>query len=167
MGRTRTPTTPKELAKALHGLRLVRRRSKRHHKINGRRRKTLTRSERDTVLRKTDGRCHICGGAINGKWQADHVLAHSGGGDHSVENYLAAHALCNNYRWDYTEEEFQCILKLGVWLRTQIERETRIGREAAARFLTHEASRQRRRPHPLRHQRLRLLRLRHQPLRHR
>jgi len=148
MAKNQTPTTPKALAKNLRELRLVRRRNKRNQKKNGHRRTALTRSERAVVLRKTDGRCHICGGAINGKWQADHVWAHSGGGNHSVENYLAAHALCNNYRWDYTAEEFQHILKLGVWLRTQIERETRIGQEAAARFLTHEASRQRRRRTP-------------------
>jgi 5-methylcytosine-specific restriction endonuclease McrA len=148
MGSNRRPGKPEELAAALHELRLTRRRNKRKHKAKGRRRKALTRSERATVLRKTDGRCHICGGAINGKWQADHVLAHSGGGTHSVENYLPAHALCNNYRWDYTDEEFQYILKLGVWLRTQIESETRVGREVAARFLTHEASRLRRRRTP-------------------
>lgn len=147
MGTNRVPVTAEELASELHELRVTRRRNKQVQQANGRqRRQALTRSERAAVLRKTDGRRHICGGEINGKWQADHVLAHSGGGTHSVENYLPAHALCNNYRWDYTEEEFQWILMLGVWVRTQIERETRVGREAAARFLTYEASRLRRRP---------------------
>jgi hypothetical protein len=54
---------------------------------------------------------------------------------------LPAHALCNNYRWDYTAEEFQHVLKLGVWLRTQIERKTPLGLQAAKAFLTHEAIR--------------------------
>jgi hypothetical protein len=53
------------------------------------------------------------------------------GGAHSVDNFLPAHALCNNYRWDYSAEEFQYILKLGVWIRTQIEQETQLGRHAA------------------------------------
>ena len=65
----------------------------------------------------------------------------SGGGEHSVENYLPAHGLCNNYRWDYAAEEFQLILKLGVWCRTQIERQTGLGRKVAAAFITHEAAR--------------------------
>jgi hypothetical protein len=52
---------------------------------------------------------------------------------------------CNNYRWDYTSEEFQHILKLGVWLRTQIERRTTFGRASAAAFLAYERTRQGRR----------------------
>jgi hypothetical protein len=28
-------------------------------------------------------------------------LAHSTGGKHRVDNYLAAHSVCNNYRWHY------------------------------------------------------------------
>lgn len=71
---------------------------------------------------KTGGPCHICGGLIDGRWQADHVLAYSGGGGHAADNYLPAHELCSIYRWDYLAEEFQEILKLGVWARTQIER---------------------------------------------
>jgi 5-methylcytosine-specific restriction endonuclease McrA len=94
-------------------------------RVARRRRATLTRADRDAVLRKTGGRCHICGGAIEGSdWEADHVLAHSTGGTHAADNYLPAHSLCNNYRWDYSAEEFQWILKLGVWLRTQMERGT-------------------------------------------
>jgi 5-methylcytosine-specific restriction endonuclease McrA len=72
------------------------------------RRAVLTNVDRGKVLGKTGGRCHICGGAINGDdWQADHILAHSTGGAHLVENYLPAHSICNNYRWHYDAEEFQ------------------------------------------------------------
>jgi hypothetical protein len=74
-------------------------------------------------------------------WQADHILAHSTGGKHSVDNYLPAHSLCNNYRWHYDAEEFQWILKIGVWMRTQIEKGTAIGREASQRFCKHEQRR--------------------------
>jgi len=67
----------------------------------------LTKTERSAVLAKTDGRCPLCGGTINADdWQADHVLAHSTGGKHAVDNYLAAHSICNNYRWHYDAEEF-------------------------------------------------------------
>ena len=87
----------------------------------------MSTAQRAKVLAKTDGRCHICGGAIIGTWQADHVLARSGGGRHTEDNHLPAHPLCNNYRWDYLSDEFQCILKLGVWARTQVETNTGLG----------------------------------------
>ena len=68
------------------------------------RRMRLTAKERSAVFAKTAGRCHICGGSVAGEaWQADHVLAHSAGGVHSADNYLPAHSLCNNYRWDYLQ----------------------------------------------------------------
>jgi hypothetical protein len=78
-------------------------------------------------------------------WQADHVMAHSAGGVHGIDNYLPAHSLCNNYRWDYLPEEFQYILKLGVWTRTQIERGTPIGNDVANAFATYETRRIKRR----------------------
>ena len=109
-------------------------------------RSALNAGERRQVLAKTSGRCHICGGAIKGKaWQADHVMAHSAGGIHGVDNYLPAHSLCNNYRWDYLSEEFQTILKLGVWVRTQIERGTAVGNDVASAFSSHEVRRVKRR----------------------
>ncbi len=105
-------------------------------------RSSLTAAERRQVLAKTSRRCHICGGTIDGNaWQADHVMAHSAGGIHQIDNYLPAHSLCNNYRWDYLPEEFQYILKLGVWARTQIERGTLIGNAAASAFAAYEARR--------------------------
>ena len=110
--------------------------------IERRQRASLTKSQRSDVLSKTGERCHICGGTINANdWQADHVLAHSSGGKHSVDNYLAAHSICNNYRWHYHAEEFQWIFKLGVWLRTQIERKTAIGQNAGREFCAHERRR--------------------------
>ncbi len=96
-------------------------------------RRGLSKKSRAVILEKTGGRCHICGGKIEDYWEADHVLAHSGGGEHSTDNYLPAHWVCNNYRWDYLPEEFQEILRLGVWLRTQIEYQTGIGQKAAAK----------------------------------
>jgi hypothetical protein len=74
-------------------------------------------------------------------WQADHVLAHAGGGDHSVENYLAAHALCNTYRWDYDAEEFQWVLKIGVWARREMERGSQLGAGMLDKFHKYELGR--------------------------
>jgi hypothetical protein len=107
------------------------------------RRQSLSKNQRYLILSKTGGRCHICGGKIKKgeKWQADHVLAHAHGGEHSLENYLAAHAICNNYRWHYGPEEFQWIMKLGVWLRTLIERRDELAMGLADRFVKYERHR--------------------------
>jgi 5-methylcytosine-specific restriction endonuclease McrA len=132
---------------ALH---LKRNRDQREHlktasKPPNTKRVALSSAEREVVLCKTDRRCHVCGGLIEGPWQADHVLAHSAGGGHSVDNYLPAHRTCNNYRWDYLPDEFQEILRMGVWLRTQIEKQTPVGRAAGESFIDHEKRRLRRR----------------------
>ena len=101
----------------------------------------MSKFERQQVLKKTDGKCHVCGGDIENYWEVDHVLAHSGGGSNDVDNSLPAHRLCNNYRWDYLPEEFQEILKLGVWLRTQIQNKKKIGLDASNKFLKYEHQR--------------------------
>ena len=107
------------------------------------RRQTLTKEQRKLILSKTGGRCHICGGIIKKgeKWQADHVLAHAYGGEHSIENYLAAHSICNHCRWHYGSEEFQWIMKLGVWIRTLIESRDNLAMTLAERFIKHERHR--------------------------
>ena len=125
--------------------RLHQARKKLHRQNRGLRREALTKSQRARILSSTGRRCHICGGVIRAKWQADHVLAHAGGGRHSLENYLPAHRLCNNYRWDYSPEEFQWILKLGVWVRTQIELNTAVGAVVRDKFYDYDLRRHGRR----------------------
>lgn len=139
------PENAEEFARHLKRLRAQREELKAGSKSSGRKRNALSSDERDAVLRKTDGRCHVCGGLIEGPWQADHVLAHSGGGEHSVDNYLPAHRTCNNYRWDYLPDEFQEILRMGVWLRTQVETQTPVGRSVGESFIDNEKRRLRRR----------------------
>lgn len=132
--------TGEELAQLLHELRLRRRNIKANTKQTLAKRSALSNLQRKHVLAKTGGRCHICGGAISGQWDADHVFPHSSGGTHSEDNYLPAHDICNTYRWDYTPEEYQLILKLGVWLKGEILRETKVGRQAAEKFVKRQAS---------------------------
>jgi hypothetical protein len=140
------PEDVEAFAKLLTKQRRRRRSAKKRLKAKGvPRRRTLSPKERQQILAKTANRCHICGGLIDGPWQADHVLAHSAGGVHVAENYLPAHALCNKYRWDYSSDEFQEILKLGVWIRTQIIRRTDTGKEVGERYLAYERSREKRR----------------------
>jgi hypothetical protein len=135
------PDDGASMSQYLMDLRNKREKIKSENKLAGKRRRSLTSSERHLVLKKTDQRCHICGGEINGPWDADHVLSHSGGGGHSVENYLPAHRVCNNYRWDYLPEELQEIIRLGVWIRSQIEKQSKIGMLAGDAFVKYEKSR--------------------------
>jgi len=141
-------TSPEEFVDHLRLLSVARQTRKESLRATNPPRQILSAAERREIFAKTSGRCHICGGTIEGAWHADHVLAHSGGGEHCVDNYLPAHALCNSYRWDYSSEEFQHILKLGVWIRTQIERRSRIGQSAAKQFVSYEVARVKRRRSP-------------------
>jgi 5-methylcytosine-specific restriction endonuclease McrA len=137
----RTAEVPKELAKFirhLQHLRADRETVKQATKWRDTKPRALTFAQRMVVLSKTAGRCHICGGSIRGPWQADHILARSGGGKSTVDNYLPAHAMCNNYRWNYLPKEFQEILRMGVWLRTQVETRTRVGLLAGGAYIAGE-----------------------------
>jgi hypothetical protein len=58
---------------------------------------------------------------------------------------LAAHALCNNYRWDYGSEEFQWILKIGVWARRQMETNSALGKAMLRGFFEYDRRRHARR----------------------
>jgi hypothetical protein len=133
--------TAKQFARHFKALRSKRRKAVQEGKANGHGRARLTSAQRGSVLSKTGGRCHICGGKIEGQWQADHVLAHSAGGGHAEENFLPAHAVCNNYRWHYSAEEFQLILKLGVMVRTMVEKGIGPGPDIAEAFVRHERRR--------------------------
>ena len=134
--------SPEQFAAHLRTLREKRRERKITVRATGIKRRSLGRSQRDAVLAKTGSRCHICGGMIEGhEWSADHVFAHSQGGQHVLDNYLPAHNLCNNYRWFYGAEEFQWILKLGVWLRTLIETEQPLSMTVSNLFVKYERRR--------------------------
>jgi 5-methylcytosine-specific restriction endonuclease McrA len=98
-----------ELVGRLHELRQSRRKLRLELR-EGLVRESLSPRERDQVLAKTGGRCHLCGDPIEGKWKADHIAPYALGGGHSPDNYLPAHSLCNGYRWFYKPEEFQWIL---------------------------------------------------------
>ena len=97
------------------------------------------------MLAKTAGRCHLCGGEVAEHWTADHVLAHAGGGHHAVDNYLPAHGRCNGYKWAYSPEEFQWVLKIGVWARRQMEFDSDLGNAMVSRFFRYDVQRQGRR----------------------
>lgn len=134
-----------DLQKEFESLRIKRNASKQRTIRGGR----ISKAERVLIHQKTDGRCHVCGIELEVEsFQADHVKSHSKGGSSGVENFLPACRTCNNYRWDYLPQEFQWILKLGVWARTEIEKQTVLGKPMALRFLDLDKKREARRRSP-------------------
>lgn len=133
----RTIKTGKGLIKLINSLKTIRR----SEKLKGKKRSSLTKKQRELILSKTDSRCHMCGVKVDiTNFQADHVQSHSSGGNHAENNYLPSCFTCNNYRWHYSSEEIQIILKLGVWLKTKITSDAVSGAELANKFVKHEMS---------------------------
>ncbi len=137
----RSIKTGKGLIKLIDALKEKRR----VNKVQGRKRAALPVQQRRDILAKTDGHCHICGITLDDQWQADHVKPHSVGGAHKENNYLPSCPVCNNYRWHYSPEEIQLILKLGVWLKTKITYDPALGPELAGSFIKHELALRKRR----------------------
>ncbi len=103
-------------------------------------RSSLTPSMRERVRKKTHGRCHVCGGPLGEKWQADHVLPRHRGGLHREDNYLPACWTCNRVRWHRSSKIIRRILLLGTYMLPQLKRKTEFGREVYETYrirLTH------------------------------
>jgi len=131
----RTIKTGKGLIKLITNLKLIRRRDK----VKGVKRSNLTKRQREIILAKTNSHCHICGIQVSlDAFQADHVKSHCMGGEHTENNYLPSCFTCNNYRWHYSSEEIQIILKLGVWVKTKIMNDPELGLTMANEFVKYE-----------------------------
>lgn len=118
-------------------------------KTSNKRNRPLTEEQRKHILLKTDSRCHVCGVELDiNRFECDHVKSHTSGGTNIINNFLPACKTCNNYRWHYLSEEFQWILKIGVWARTEIARDTKIGNDIGLQFLKKEQARESRRKLP-------------------
>ena len=99
----------------------------------------LTKTQRELVLDKTGGRCHVCGIELEiNNFHADHVKPHITGGLHDVNNFLPGCSTCNNLRWHHSSEEIQIIMKLGRWLKTKIISDEDEGLLLANAFIKHE-----------------------------
>src|ERR1039458_8889942 len=139
MNDLRLPESAEELTKHLKSLHEDRRKVQKERKKNeperSRQRRQLTNDERTEVLKKTASHCHLCGGNMNEnsdgelpkervldvEFVVDHIVPYASGGEDSLDNFLAAHGLCNGCRWFYSPEEFQWILRMGIWTRKQME----------------------------------------------
>ena len=130
----RSIKTGKGLIKLINNLKNNRKISK----VKDTKRSSLTKVQRDSILEKTDSHCHICGIKLDAVWQADHIKSHSAGGEHKENNYLPSCSTCNNYRWNYSSEEIQIILKLGVWAKTKLSNDPSFGLDIANEFVKYE-----------------------------
>jgi predicted restriction endonuclease len=138
----RSIKTGKGLIKLINNLKLTRRKNK----IQNKKRSRLSPKQRKEVLAKTDCRCHICGISLSHTdFQADHIQSHITGGKHRIDNYLPSCATCNNYRWHYSSEEIQIILKLGVWAKTKLLTDNTFNAQLANDFVKHEMNVRKRR----------------------
>jgi 5-methylcytosine-specific restriction endonuclease McrA len=139
--------------KELHGKRRTEQARRKLEEKEQERRRRLTADERKQVFDKTGGYCHLCGGDMNQKsdgelteeveilphFVVDHIVPFASGGKESLDNLLPAHGLCNGCRWFYSPEEFQWILRMGIWARKQMEdAKTEIGQKMREPFLTNE-----------------------------
>jgi 5-methylcytosine-specific restriction endonuclease McrA len=149
------PLSPDDLTKRLQKLHEDRRTEQGRRKTEEKeeeRRHHLNPYERKQVWDKTAGHCHLCGGDMNQQsdgelpeeqeilphFVVDHVVPYASGGSDSIKNFLPAHGLCNGCRWFYSPEEFQWVLRMGVWARKQMEDATEIGRKMREPFLANE-----------------------------
>lgn len=139
------PLTPARLVGRLSKLRNGRRRRQKQRRMLNPPRRALADGERREILAKTRRHCHVCGGKIIGRnWVADHVRAYRRGGPHALDNYLAAHKVCNGLRWDYSPQEVQWILAIGSWARLEMERGSEFGTELVQRFHASQTRKRRR-----------------------
>jgi 5-methylcytosine-specific restriction endonuclease McrA len=110
----------------------------------------LSSSSRKTILAKTNGTCHVCGGLAGDRWQADHVIQHSRGGAHSLDNYLPICRECNRLRWSYNPEMLRLMLRFGILAKQEIRHDTKLGRSLLGKMLRRQArSLKRRRTIPI------------------
>ena len=114
-------------------------------KRNGKPRATVARSVRQELLKKTAGKCHVCGGPAGKSWQADHLVPHRHGGTTDSANLLPICRACNVLRRSFEPAVQRLIMQLGIYARREIRDQTRIGQEFVRLVLARLRSNRRRR----------------------
>jgi len=105
----------------------------------------LCQKDRERIAHKTARTCHVCGGALGAKWQADHVVPHTLGGKATLDNYLPICKECNRLRWFYSPDVIRLIMRLGTYAKNEIRHRTTLGEELLSLTLKRlESSRNRR-----------------------
>jgi 5-methylcytosine-specific restriction endonuclease McrA len=92
-------------------------------------RSSPSKRDRKLIYEKTGGLCHICGGKLDRKWAADHVMPAATGGANTIDNFLPACYSCNRLKWHRAPEVIRLIMQLGIYARKEIQRDTLLGRQ--------------------------------------
>lgn len=110
---------------------------------SGRTRLRINAQQRHKILQETANRCHICGGAITDTdyFEVDHVYPAAAGGSNKTDNLLPAHGLCNTVKSNRQGEEFQWVLKIGVWAKKHMQGESQLGEQMLKLFYEQELKR--------------------------
>ena len=98
--------------------------------------KSLSPDVRKRILSKTGGRCHVCGGPLGPKWEADHIYPRARGGMDTESNYLPACGVCNATRWNRSSKVTRRILQLGMYLLPEIRSNSNLGKAALSHYKT-------------------------------
>jgi len=107
----------------------------------------LSAEDRERIAEKTGRTCHVCGGALGAKWQADHIVPHTLGGKATLDNFLPICKECNRLRWFYSPDVIRLIMRLGTYAKNEIRHRTNLGEELLSLLLKRlESSRNRKAP---------------------
>lgn len=73
---------------------------------------TMTKNIRLIIFEKYNGRCAYCGREIKAiQFHVDHIQPKCFGGTDELDNLNPSCSSCNNYKLNYTIEEFRAALK--------------------------------------------------------
>jgi 5-methylcytosine-specific restriction endonuclease McrA len=112
-------------------------------------RSSPSKRARKLIYDKTGGLCHICGGKLDPKWAADHVMPAATGGKNTIDNFLPACYTCNRLKWHRAPDAIRLIMQLGIYARKEIQRDTPLGRQIDKLFRKKEKlNLSRRKPKP-------------------
>ena len=98
--------------------------------------RSLSLAVRKRIRSKTGGRCHVCGGPLGPKWEADHIRPRARGGMDMESNYLPACGVCNATRWNRSSKVIRRMLQLGMYLLPEIRSNSNLGKAALAHYKT-------------------------------
>ena len=101
--------------------------------------------DRDEILQRTGGACHVCGEALSERWQADHVVPHARAGQVNVVKYLPICKECNRLRWFHSPKVIRLIMRLGIYAKSEIRNKTPLGEELVSLMLKHFRTNQKKR----------------------
>lgn len=73
-------------------------------------RRKLSKTERQLVKDKCNGRCAYCGTLLGDRFHVDHAKSFYRGGGCDLSNLLPACFSCNNYKLTYDIEEFRLLI---------------------------------------------------------